>query len=249
MIELDNKDKQNLELTSKECLICLDKLNYTLDIESNTNLVKLPCACSSNIYHRECIDKMLNSGLNKNFCPHCKQSYSIPNILLTEFNNQMPNREINPNEIVNISEFITMFEYREFERKIKKHIFISHIFVNMLTNISMVVIIATNNNFVLFHSNKYTSGLFIFGLFKTLFNNLILLYSGDYPNQIDKFILFSYFIQISIIIFFGFTFNKIERITSVLLTINFLLTIFIDFCTRMFFERDLEKWNLRVRNL
>jgi len=244
MSELENKDNPDIKpISNKECLICLEELE--------TNLIQLPCECSSNIYHRECIDKMLKSGTNKNFCPHCKQKYYISNFLITQHTDIENNTNIiiNQNEIIDITNFITIFEFREFERKIKKYIFVSHIFVNMLTNISMVVIIATNNHFVLFHSNKYTSGLFIFGLFKTLFNNIILLYSGDYPNLTNKFLFCSYFIQIFIIMFFGFTFNKIGRVTSVLLIVNFSLTSFIDFCIRIFFQNDLVNYNLRIRNL
>ena len=81
MIELENNDNPDKKsITNNECLICLEELEITQDdIESNKiNLIRLPCSCSSNIYHKECIKKMLKSGKNKNFCPHCKKTYEIP---------------------------------------------------------------------------------------------------------------------------------------------------------------------------
>ena len=70
MIELENNDNPDKKsITNNECLICLEELEITQDdIESNKiNLIRLPCSCSSNIYHKECIKKMLKSGKNKNF--------------------------------------------------------------------------------------------------------------------------------------------------------------------------------------
>jgi hypothetical protein len=56
----------------KDCLICLE----SIDIEEQ-KLIKLPCNCSNSIYHISCITTFLNSGTNKNFCPHCKNIYNI----------------------------------------------------------------------------------------------------------------------------------------------------------------------------
>jgi hypothetical protein len=59
-------------LQGKECLICLE----TFDLETN-QFLQLPCKCSNSVYHMDCILKLLNSGLNKNFCPHCKSKYEM----------------------------------------------------------------------------------------------------------------------------------------------------------------------------
>jgi len=59
-------------LLDKDCLICLE----SIDIEEQ-KLIKLPCNCSNSIYHISCITTFLNSGTNKNFCPHCKNIYNI----------------------------------------------------------------------------------------------------------------------------------------------------------------------------
>ena len=65
-----NFDRKNL--LDKDCLICLE----SIDIEEQ-KLIKLPCNCSNSIYHISCITTFLNSGTNKNFCPHCKNIYNI----------------------------------------------------------------------------------------------------------------------------------------------------------------------------
>lgn len=56
----------------KECLICLE----SVDIESQ-KIVKLPCECTNSVYHIVCIIQLLQSGQNKNFCPHCKTTYEL----------------------------------------------------------------------------------------------------------------------------------------------------------------------------
>ena len=59
-------------LLEKECLICLE----SVDIESQ-KIVKLPCECANSVYHIVCITQFLQSGQNKNFCPHCKTTYEL----------------------------------------------------------------------------------------------------------------------------------------------------------------------------
>ena len=60
-------------IKEKECLICLEPF----DLEANQH-VMLPCKCANSVYHIGCILLLLNSGQNKNFCPHCKSNYEIP---------------------------------------------------------------------------------------------------------------------------------------------------------------------------
>ena len=40
-------------------------------------IVKLPCECANSVYHIACITQFLQSGENKNFCPHCKTIYEL----------------------------------------------------------------------------------------------------------------------------------------------------------------------------
>ena len=71
---LQNFEKPDYSfLKDKECLICLEPF----DLESN-KFVQFPCKCSNSVYHIDCIIKLINSGANKNFCPHCKSVYEIP---------------------------------------------------------------------------------------------------------------------------------------------------------------------------
>ena len=60
------------DFEEKECLICLESLNVELN-----KIVELPCKCSNSVYHIDCIVRLLESGQNKNFCPHCKTNYHI----------------------------------------------------------------------------------------------------------------------------------------------------------------------------
>jgi len=54
-----------------DCLICLEPV----DTEQGTTA--LPCKCSHSIYHTVCINTFVNSGPNKNFCPHCRTPYPL----------------------------------------------------------------------------------------------------------------------------------------------------------------------------
>jgi hypothetical protein len=65
------KPEQNF-IKDKECLICLEPF----DLEAN-QIVMLPCVCSNSVYHIDCILKLITSGEDKNFCPHCKRKYEL----------------------------------------------------------------------------------------------------------------------------------------------------------------------------
>ena len=84
-------------LKDKECLICLESLD---DLESN-KFVQLPCKCSNSVYHIDCIVKLINSGDNKNFCPHCKTKYEIPFKIKAARNQIVPYTEITTNQLPN----------------------------------------------------------------------------------------------------------------------------------------------------
>ena len=86
-------------LTDKECLICLD----AFDLESN-QILKLPCGCTNSAYHIDCIVKLLQSGENKNFCPHCKTKYEFPlkiQQMKVSRNQIVPYTEITTNHLPN----------------------------------------------------------------------------------------------------------------------------------------------------
>ncbi len=103
----EKPDKNRLK--DQECLICLD----SIDVEMNT-IVQLPCKCSNAIYHISCIQRLLESGENKNFCPHCKTNYEIIN-----------------------AEVQIVAERQQEQPHLRKYIFIFliHIFSNTIMNI------------------------------------------------------------------------------------------------------------------
>jgi hypothetical protein len=117
-------------LKDKECLICLEPF----DIESNI-FVQLPCKCSNSVYHIDCILKLLHSGINKNFCPHCKTNYEIP------LQQQMPQIQATGNQIVPYIVINTYREQiRELQIKIFTHILGFHIILNSIMNIINIVV-------------------------------------------------------------------------------------------------------------
>lgn len=68
-------------MTFNSCAICLDFL------QNDKKQIQLPCHCSSSLYHHECIIHMINSGADKNFCPHCltKYYYVVQNNIIFPF--------------------------------------------------------------------------------------------------------------------------------------------------------------------
>jgi hypothetical protein len=116
-------------LKDKECLICLE----VFDLESN-KFIQFPCKCSNSVYHIDCIIKLINSGANKNFCPHCKSVYEIP--LQVE---QIPAtmNQIVPYNVINIQ----LGPDINYERiKNFTHILVSHIISNSIMNIINIVV-------------------------------------------------------------------------------------------------------------
>ncbi len=77
------------------CLICLEEF----DLESEKKFISLPCGCSNCIYHIDCLVKWLDSGINKNYCVHCKRIFEIPNLTNTN-----PNKIIISNNTTNSNE-------------------------------------------------------------------------------------------------------------------------------------------------
>ena len=112
-------------LKDKECLICLE----VFDLESN-KFVQLPCKCSNSTYHIDCIVKLINSGANKNFCPHCKSIYEIPPIPVAM-------NQIVPYNVINIQ----LGPVINYERtKNFTHILVCHIISNSIMNIINIVV-------------------------------------------------------------------------------------------------------------
>jgi hypothetical protein len=237
MIELENNDNtdnpDNKSISNNECLICLEELEITqTDIESNKiDLIRLPCSCSSNIYHKECIKKMLKSGKNKNFCPHCKTKYQIPSkpskpskpVLV-----QPPNLELQRNEI------------NEFKFKIFRNIFLIHMTSNSFMNVINLAITDMHHQLNIKVELKI---LILIYFIKLSFNFSIFIFSKNNLDKIEISLYFSYSFQIVIFIFLIYTFTKIKDDYLIIWLLNNILLSFGDLLYRIIWENRI---NIRV---
>lgn len=182
-------------IKDKECLICLDPF----DLESN-QIVKLPCACSNSVYHIGCILLMLNSGQNKNFCPHCKGNYEMP----------IQQQFVEATQLQNLQ--ITKITY----------ILIIHILSNSIMNVINIVV-ARNA----FDTNVNEElKVFVFLYFcKLFFNCVIVIYSKNNIDKIADCLFCSYVYQtVSFgILIYALTRMKNDSDFSILIVNNVLL--------------------------
>lgn len=143
-------------LKDKECLICLE----TIDLEV-AKLVKLPCGCSNSVYHIVCIAKLLSSGKNKNFCPHCKSDYEItlqkvvqplaPIVVQPNTENQQTRRlsyiiivHILTNSAMNIMNIGMLRDYSKNDANIISKILQISYFCKILVNVFIVINLKIN---------------------------------------------------------------------------------------------------------
>jgi hypothetical protein len=143
-------------LKDKECLICLE----TIDLEV-AKLVKLPCGCSNSVYHIVCIAKLLSSGKNKNFCPHCKSDYEItlqkvvqplvPIVVQPNTENQQTRRlsyiiivHILTNSAMNIINIGMLRDYSKNDANIISKILQISYFCKILVNVFIVINLKIN---------------------------------------------------------------------------------------------------------
>lgn len=99
------------------CAICLDFLNI------KEKQIQLPCHCSSSLYHHECIVCMINSGPDKNFCPHCltKYYYVVQNNIIFPFKSDQ--------------DYLLYVEEKVHLRQQQKCNFVFHLVINVGCNI------------------------------------------------------------------------------------------------------------------
>jgi glutaredoxin len=182
-------------LIDKECLICLE----SIDIEEQ-KLIKLPCKCSNSIYHISCITIFINSGNNKNFCPHCKRIYNI-----FEQNNAEQNiaeQNIAEQNIAeqNIAEQ-NIAEQNIAEQNNRKNgiIFVIHIFSNTIMNvINLSVIIDKNITEKVFVIITFCKVVINFGFIIVTRQNIEKIYSSmsySYTLQLLLLILLIYIVS------------------------------------------------------
>ena len=191
-------------LKDKECLICLESFD---DIEKN-KIVQLPCKCSNSAYHINCIIKLINSGYNKNFCPHCKSIYEIPPIPVTM-------NQIVPYNIINIQ----LGPDINYERiKNFTHILVCHIISNSIMN---VINICVARNAIETNGRPELQVLMLFYFCKLFFNYVILMYSKNNIERIEDCLVCSYVFQTVLFCFFVYALTKIKNdYNSAILIVN-----------------------------
>ena len=217
---LQNFEKpDNNFLKDKECLICLE----VFDLESN-KFVQLPCKCSNSTYHIACIVKLINSGANKNFCPHCKSIYEIPPIPVAM-------NQIVPYNVINIQ----LGPDINYERiKNFTHILVCHIISNSIMNIINIVV---SRDWVKVSSLPELQVLILFYFCKLFFNYVILMYSKNNIIKIEDCLIYSYVFQIILFCFFIYALTKIKNdINSTVLIVNNVLLNIGDLSFRVIIE-------------
>jgi hypothetical protein len=202
----------------KDCLICLESFDTesfdtesfdteSFDTESLNKLVKLPCNCNNSVYHIKCIVRFLQSGINKNFCPHCKKEYYINQHNNGPINQELQNEENNDvNRENNIVRPELLFTY------------LFHIITNTFLNIFNIAISTEYKN----NKKKFISdGLLILFYIKLLLNCYIIMKVKDDKTKIQDYLYYSYVFQIlifSLLVYFYYITST--NINSVALLIN-----------------------------
>jgi len=186
---LQNFEKPDKEfLYNKECLICIE----SVDIESQL-IVKLPCKCANSVYHISCVILFLNSGENKNFCPHCKANYEL---------------RIEPERVVQIDP--------EPSNNLKL-ILVIHILSNSIMNIANISLSDIVPNFDNYIELKV---LLIFYYLKLFTNYFMIYYSKTHVEKIQAGLAFSYIFQI---VLFGFLIYSLVKLNNMVCSVFFLL--------------------------
>ncbi len=204
-------------LNDKEGLICLE----SMDLEMN-NLVKLPCGCANSTYHIPCIIQLLESGDNKNFCPHCKTKYTI---LLEQ---QVTIPQVVPLQI------IRQELNNDFRIKNKVQILLFHLLINSIMNIISIYVSRSNPGY-----NKYEElhALLLFYFLKIFCNFFSLGYSKNNIDKIETVLVVSYVYQTTVfgVLVYTLAIIKNDQLTTSLLANNLVLVI-MDVAFRAFVE-------------
>uniref|UniRef100_A0A6C0I7P4 RING-type domain-containing protein n=1 Tax=viral metagenome TaxID=1070528 RepID=A0A6C0I7P4_9ZZZZ len=215
-------------LKDKECLICLDPF----DIEANQH-VMLPCKCSNSAYHIDCIIKLLHSGENKNFCPHCKTKYEAP------FQPQMQVAiyQVAPYIAIPIGIGIEQSNQRQIH-DLHMNNFTAILMIHILSNSFMNIINLVVSRISLDYNNDQALQvlmLFYFG--KLFFNYCILMYSKSNIDKIEGCLCYSYVFQTVLFCFLIYALTKIKNDDySALLIANNILFGFGDAMYRVIIE-------------
>lgn len=202
-------------IKDKECLICLEPF----DLEANQH-VMLPCKCANSVYHIGCILLLLNSGQNKNFCPHCKTNYNI-----------LMQNQILPN--------LTQMQQRAQQQQNLQvtnftHILVIHILSNSIMNIINIVV--ARNAFKT-NLDEALQLLLLLYFTKLFLNYCILMYSKSHIDKIEDCLVFSYFYQMILFGLLIYALTKIKTdINFIVLIVNNVLLGFGDLTFRIIIE-------------
>jgi len=228
-------------IQDKECLICLESLE-TLDLESEINkIVKLPCECANSVYHTSCIIKLLHSGENKNFCPHCKTNYENP-VHSEQYIQVHVRVQVSRNQIVPVSRNqIVPYNQQtnnDFQIKIFTDIIMFHIFSNSVMNLINIIVTRICPDF---DSYGELQALMILYFFKFIFNHSIFVYSKNNIEKIKDCLVYSYIFHIVLFGFFIYILTKIKNNNkTTILIVNNLVFGFIDLTYRKITEYKIQ---------
>ena len=217
-------------LTDKECLICLD----AFDLESN-QILKLPCGCTNSAYHIDCIVKLLQSGENKNFCPHCKIKYEFPLKMKVARNQIVPYTEIITNQLPNQAQINQQIRNEQISNL--TNIIIIHGLSNSVMNVINVIVTRVC---VDYDSSTELQVLMLVYFFKLFFNYWIFVYSKNSIQKIEDCLIYSYAFQVILFGFFIYLLSKIKNDgKTTLIIVNNVLFSFGDFVYRKNIENKM----------
>ena len=214
--QFEKPDKDFIK--DKECLICLDPF----DLEANQH-VMLPCKCANSVYHIGCIVLLLNSGQNKNFCPHCKANYEI----------HLPLQNLQLTNLTQMQERVRQLQNLQINSF--THILVVHIIFNSIMNVANIV--AARNAFKT-NVDESLQLLILFYFVKLFFNYVILMYTKSHIDGIEDCLGYSYTYQTVTFGLLIYTLTKIKNDSNfiILITNNVLLS-FGDLAFRIIIER------------
>ena len=194
-------------IKDKECLICLEPF----DLEANKH-VMLPCKCANSVYHIGCILLLLNSGQNKNFCPHCKANYEMPLQIQV-----IPAIEPQNLQVTNFTLILLI-----------------HILSNSIMNIANIVV--ARNAFKT-NINETLQVLLLFYFAKLFFNYCILMYSKNHIDRIEDCLVYSYTYQTVTFGFLIYALSKMKNDSNfIILIANNVFLSFGDLAFRIIIE-------------
>lgn len=206
---LQNFEKPDIDfIKDKECLICLEPF----DLEANQH-VMLPCKCANSVYHIGCILLLLNSGQNKNFCPHCKTNYEILALNQTQV-------------IVPLEQNLQVTNFTL--------ILVIHILSNSIMNIVNIV---ASRTAVETNKDEVLQVLILFYFGKLFFNYCILMYSKNHIDRIEDCLVYSYTYQTVTFGFLIYALSKMKNDSNfVILILNNVFLSFGDLAFRIIME-------------